>query len=123
MIFKIIDAKNGSTPNEEIIYLQASTEFNTKGYAVVDRTFDAEGKISNEFRHIYVFPEINLKKGQKIYLRSGKGEDGEFTFNNSSEKYYRLYWGADSCIWNDKGRDTATLISFLPVNSFPVPAV
>ncbi len=56
---------NGSKPNDEEIWLKAKTKMNTKGYAVVDRTFDDEGNISNEFRHIYVLPSIDLEENQK----------------------------------------------------------
>lgn len=121
MIFKIIKVENGSKPNEEVVWLQASEEFNTKGFAVVDRTFDSNGKVSNEFRHIYVFPEIKLKKDQKVLLHSGTGTNTIKTFSNTGKEYHQLFWGADSCIWNDNGGDTATLISFIVVNSVEVP--
>ena len=123
MTFEITHVENGATPNEEKVWLKATAPFNTKGFAIVDRTFDESGELSNEFRHIYVFPEIALEKDQIVILRTGKGKNGIAKFTDTDEEYHRLYWGSESCVWNDNGGDTATLISFIKVNSKPVPSV
>ena len=123
MALKILRVENGDTPNEEKVWIEATTAMNTKGFAIVDRTFGEDGKVSNEFRHIYILPNINLAINQKAVIYTGKGKNEEKTYNNSSDKYYALYWGADHCVWNNKGGDTASLISFAAVGSVKVPAV
>jgi len=123
MTFEITHVENGATPNEEIVWLKATAPINTKGYAVVDRTFDESGELSNEFRHIYFFPEIILETDQKILLYSGTGKNGIAKFTNTHKEHYRLFWGSETCVWNDNGGDTATLINFIKVNSKTVPAV
>jgi len=121
--FEIIYLINGSTPNEERVWLKAKEAINTKGFALIDRTFDENNNLSNEFRHIYVFPEFELAKDQMAVVRTGKGTNEFRKFTDVDEKYLALYWGADECVWNDKGGDTATLINFVIVNSVKVPAV
>jgi hypothetical protein len=120
---EITHVVNGSTPNEEKVWLKATEAINTKGFALIDRTFDENDKISNEFRHIFVFPEFNLLKDQIVIVRTGKGTNEFRKFKDVDEKYLALYWGAEECVWNDKGGDAATLINFITVNSVKVPAV
>jgi hypothetical protein len=120
--FEIQEVINSSKPENEFVILAAKGDFNTKGFALVDRTFDEEGRLSNEFRHTYVFPEVQLKAGERIVVCTGEGEDGPKNLPNGT-KFHALYWGAKDCVWNDKGGDTATLISFAVVNSKVVPPV
>ncbi|HWY36998.1 MAG TPA: hypothetical protein VNY73_00470 [Bacteroidia bacterium] len=120
---EITQVVNGSTPNEEQVWLKAKEAINIKGFALIDRTFDEKDKVSNEFRHIFVFPEFELTKDQIVVVRTGTGTNGFRKFSDVDEKYLALYWGAKECVWNDKGGDTATLISFVPVNFVKVPAV
>jgi len=120
---EITKVLNGSTVEEEKVWLKATAPISTKGFALVDRTFDENEKVSNEFRHIYVFPEYQLAKDQAIVVYTTKGTNGFKKYNNSNDKYLALYWGSEECVWNDNGKDTATLINFIPVNSVAVPAV
>lgn len=120
--FEITKVINGSKPNEEKVWLKAKEAINTKGFALVDRTFDENGTISNEFRHIFVFPEFNIKKDQNVVVRTGKGTNEFRKYTDVDEEYLALYWGAEECVWNDKGGDTATLINFVKVNSKIVPS-
>lgn len=120
IITKIV---NGSTPNEEEIWLTANTKMNTKGYAVVDRTFDDKGNISNEFRHIYVLPSIDLEENQKIIIFIGTGTNCKRKFTNTGKYYYSCYWGSKQCILNDNGGDTITLIQYSVIDSEQAPAI
>lgn len=51
MSLKLIRVDNSKIPQKERVVLRAAQEVDLKGYAVVDRTFDPKGKVSNEFRH------------------------------------------------------------------------
>ncbi|WP_284462374.1 hypothetical protein [Chryseobacterium sp.] len=119
IITKIV---NGSKPNDEEIWLKAETKINTKGYAVVDRTFDDEGNISNEFRHIYVLPSIDLEENQKIIIFIGTGTNSKKKFTNG-KYYYACYWGSKHCILNDNGDDTITLIKYSVIDHEQAPAL
>lgn len=122
MSLKITSVVNANKPEEEIVWLCASAKVNTKGYALVDRTFDSDGTISNEFRHIYVFPnlELNVKDWVKLHTGSGKYQAVN---NKGGGITHFLYWNSDECVWNDKGGDTATLIKYTVENKVKVPAV
>lgn len=62
MALQITKVINGDTPSEEKVWIKATSAMNTKGYAIVDRTFDKNGKVTNEFRHIYILPDIALEQ-------------------------------------------------------------
>ena len=123
MSLKITLIENGSTPNDERIRLQATNNINTKGYAIVDRTFDEHGDISNEFRHIYILPSIDLKKDEQIIIFIGSGEYEKMKFDDSDNYYHACYWGSKHCILNDTGGDTITLIKYNVVASKKAPAI
>lgn len=38
-----------------------------------DSTYDEEGNISNKHRHMFVFPDQNVKKGDFVWLYTKKG--------------------------------------------------
>ncbi|MDQ1164623.1 hypothetical protein [Flavobacterium sp. SORGH_AS_0622] len=114
---------NGIKPQEEFVWLMVGAKTSLKGYAVVDRTFDSAEKVSNEFRHIFIFPDIEVEKDDWVALCTGKGEYFTKKTQNGLAKIHFLYWQSDQCVWNDKGGDTASLIKYSFVNSVKVPAV
>jgi hypothetical protein len=122
MAFEISRVENGDTPNTEKVRLKATTALNTKGFALVDKTFDAAGNLSNEFRHIYIFPDLQLEKNEVVILYTGTGTNGKKKYGNVDEYYQALYWGSDHCVWNNGG-DTATLINYIVADTKPVPAL
>lgn len=124
MSLKIFNVENSNDPLKEIVRLRASEKVNLKGYAIVDRTFDQDGSLSNEFRHIYVFPKLELKKGDWVRLYTGKGTySTQQNASSSEETVHKLYWQSGECVWNNAGGDTATLIKFSAEDSKIVPAV
>ena len=122
MGLKIITVNNSNKADSEYVSLRTDEDINTVGYALVDRTFDANGKITNEFRHIFVFPNLKIEEGDFVRVHTGKG-----TYKSNSNKgkttTHHLYWGSDDCVWNDKGGDIASLITYKLINSVIVPAV
>lgn len=123
MSLKIEAVENASTPNGERIRIRASVKMNVKGYAIVDRTFDVVGNVSNEFRHFYALPDVTLEKNQELILFTGKGKNGLTEYDKSEKVFYACYWGSGDCVWNDQGGDTATLIKYDVVDSEPVGAL
>jgi len=122
MSLKINSVINAQNPDSEIVWLQASAKINLKGYALVDRTFDEKGKISNEFRHIFIFPDLEINSGEWVRLYTGNGKYST-SKTTKNEIIHNLYWQSSSCVWNDAGGDTASLIKYTSVNSVIVPAV
>jgi hypothetical protein len=110
MSLKIYSVINASTPNKEVVGLKTSIDVNLKDYAIVDKTFDKNGNTSNKFRHIFIFPDVAVKKGEFMRVYSGKGKY-KTTTNEKGNNIHHFFWNSDECIWNNEG-DLATLISF-----------
>lgn len=120
MIWKVENPKEGK-PEEEYVQIVVLEGTLLSGYALVDRTFDEEDALSNEFRHIFIFPKINVDAGDSIYLYTGKGRNKSFT-NANSPTTHILYWDAGHCVWNNLGGDRATIIRYRVQASEEVPA-
>ena len=113
---------NAEKPSLEFVWLEVIAKTNTKNYAIVDRTFDSKDKISNEFRHIFIFPDLEVEKGEWIILCTGNGTY-EKVKSKSNVYVHKLFWNSSECVWNNSGGDTATLIKYSAIKSVKVPAV
>ena len=123
MSLKLHSVVNGKTPNAEYVWAQAAGATNIGGYAVIDRTFEHNSQLSNEFRHIFIFPKLLIADGDWVRLYTGKGVYSKQKIDNKENHIHNFYWGAGTCVWNDNGGDIATLIEIKLVNSVTVPAV
>jgi hypothetical protein len=123
MSLKIHSVENGKTANEEKVWLNTTEAVNLKGYAVIDRTFASTGQLSNEFRHIFVFPELTIGRTDWVKLYTGKGTYNKERISDGSGYIHNFYWGSSECVWNNSGGDVASLIKYNHVNSVNVPAV
>ncbi|WP_374173883.1 hypothetical protein [Flavobacterium tructae] len=121
MSLDLISVVNASIPNKEFVLLQANTEMNLQGYAIVDRTFNGQ-QVSNEFRHIFVFPNLDVAKGDFVKLFTG--EDDYKNYKNEGGTYtHELFWQSSKCVWNDNGKDRASLIQYKHIGSADVKAM
>lgn len=123
MGLKVHSVVNGKTPKEEYAWLQTDEKINLTGYALVDRTFNPKGVVSNEFRHIFIFPDLEIEKSDWVRLYSGEGKYSKVPISDGSGYIHSLYWQAGTCVWNNAGGDTASLIKYGFVNAVTVPAV
>lgn len=124
MALMIHSVVNSKSPGEEFVWLNTNEAVNLKGYALVDRTFAPDGKISNEFRHIFVFPSLAIGKDDWVRLYTGTGKYSKVGVNNKPGSYiHNLYWESDKCVWNNNGGDVATLIKYSVIDSEDVKAV
>jgi hypothetical protein len=123
MSLKLHSVVNGSTPNAEHVWALATGSTNLSGYAIIDRTFDNSTELSNEFRHIFIFPKLQIADGDWVRLYTGKGTYGKQKANGSTAYVHNFYWGSGTCVWNNTGGDIATLLEIKLVNSVIVPAV
>jgi hypothetical protein len=62
MSLKIHIIVNGRLASQQYVWLKTTESLNLEGNAVVDRNFTSNGQLSNEFRHIFVFPDKNIEK-------------------------------------------------------------
>ncbi|PZR30062.1 MAG: hypothetical protein DI535_00755 [Citrobacter freundii] len=123
MGLKIHGVVNGKTPLSEYIWLTTDQAINLKGYAIVDRTFAADGKISNEFRHIFVFPQLPIEKQDLVRLYTGVGKYSITKRDGQAGVIHNFFWASDTCVWNNNGGDVATLIRYEVINAANVPSV
>jgi hypothetical protein len=123
MSLKIHSVVNGRLVNQEYVWLVTTGSLNLKGYAVVDRTFTASGQLSNEFRHIFVFPDKSIEKDDWIRLYTSAGQYYREKITNGPGYIHNFYWGSAHPVWNNNGGDIASLINYSLINAVPVPAV
>lgn len=86
------DRRSNASLNGEYVVIQNATRkaINLEGWAIRDKT-----------GYQYEFgPDVVLKPGKKITLRSGQGDDGTST----------VYWGRRQYVWNND-TDTASIIN------------
>jgi hypothetical protein len=108
MSLKIINLiKDGGKDNEYIL-LVATQNVNISSYAVVDRTFDKNGNLSNVYKHFYRFPSKDVKKGEYVSLRTGKGKN--IISDIGGKPVHRFFWGSDAALWNDSEVEKAELL-------------
>lgn len=107
MELKMIKIKDAQTDDERIV-IKALSKCNINSYILFDTTYDEKGIVSNKFRHIFIFPDLVVEKGDFIWLYTKPGVYGTHT-NTSGTTTHKLYWGVLSHIWNNDG-DKAYLI-------------
>ena len=115
---------NSSTPQGEFVWIEVLADCNLSNYAIIDRTFDVNQRLSNEFRHIFIFPNLNVKKGDWLKLCTGAGTYSSQKITDRSIGYlHNFFWNSGNCVWNNSGGDTASLIKFQGLKKVTVPKV
>jgi hypothetical protein len=77
-------------------------------YMLADTTFLSDGEISNKLRHVYWFPNIEVKENDTIilYTRSGRNR----ITKEAGQTTYHLFWKLGISVWNDDEKDVAILL-------------
>lgn len=95
--------------DEERVVLYALADCNHNDYLLFDSTYDEEGNISNKHRHMFVFPDQNVKKGDFVWIYSKDGMHTSVAMIRIL--LYIYYWGLKNHVWNNDG-DTVHLIHY-----------
>lgn len=93
---------------EERIILKVMQDCNTWPYILFDTTYDDEGRVTNRNRHSFIFPNLNVSKGDFIVINTSIGAYDKFR-NKRGTMTHVLHWGLDSTIWNNQ-QDSALLV-------------
>lgn len=122
MDIKILEIRNDvPTPEEECIKLEIVNTCNLHDYAIVDHTYDADGKISDKHVHYIRLPEIKgdkggiyqLKPGDQVEMYTGENKPIKKTLEvlDEAKKTYliRRFLSNGTKIWN-KDHDKATVL-------------
>lgn len=116
---KLFRVTNDSDPDNEIVRLKVVLPGTTSGFALVDKTFNANDEASNEFRHIFLFPAFDVAKDDIIRIYTGVGDNVTKVVGDNT--IHRLYWNSEEAVWNDKGGDKAYLIKYSVADDIDVP--
>lgn len=109
LIIKVKDA--GNIESERII-LKVERDCNINWYLLFDNTFDEKGNLTNLWRHLYIFPNLEVKSGDFIWLYTKSGTNS-YRSNDSNTTTYLLYWGLQNTIWNSGGEnEVAHLVKY-----------
>ena len=105
----------------EYVALQAKKDCNLSSYMIFDNTYTSDGSASNKHRHVFTFPNWEVKKDEIIILftKSGVKTRGK-TKDGKPVSYF--YWGLKSSVWNEGG-DKVHLIKAESAISFNVPSL
>jgi hypothetical protein len=107
MKLKILQVQNKGSAADEYVLLEALADCCLNHYLIADTTYGQDGVISNKKRHLYWFPHISVKQGQRIILHSGHGKDRVCT-SLEGETTHDFYWNQNTPVWNNRG-DAALL--------------
>jgi hypothetical protein len=105
---QIVKVSKEGGPTKEYVVLRAFKDCNLNDYAISDNTYDEEGHTSNKHPHFYWFPKLEVKRGDFIYLYTGRGSyrNGK---TESGTPYHMFFWQLGVSVWNDQ-RDNAVLL-------------
>ena len=116
MSLKIDTLKKDGDAEKEYIKLKATADVDIGNYAIIDKTFNNNGSVSNVHKHFYRFPSKVIKKGEFVTLRTGKGKNIELITTNGV-KVHRCYWGSDAAFWNDSNTEKAELLKVTTIDT------
>lgn len=95
---------------EERIVLKVTENCNLNSFILFDTTYDENGIVSNKHRHVFVFPDLDVKKGDFVWVYTKRGVYGTHV-NTSSTTTHKLYLNLDTQIWNNNG-DKAYIVHY-----------
>lgn len=113
MDLQIVNVHVKGDEDSEYVYLKVLSDCNLHYYAIADTSYTDDHHISNALRHFFWFPKKEVKAGDYVSLRTGKGKNIAIT-NDAGHKIHRFYWGLNEPVWNNDG-DAAVLFQ---VNSW-----
>ena len=96
--------------DKERLVLKVLRNCNMNEYVVFDTTFDENGVVSNKHRHLYVFPQIDVKVNDTVVLYTRRGTYSTIYNDNGTTSHF-FYWNLDIHVWNNEG-DTAYLLHY-----------
>lgn len=117
MDIQILKVKDAGNIEDERIIFKVDNDCNINWYLIFDNTFDEDGRLSNVWRHLYIFPNLNVKAGDFIWLYTKSGTNF-CRSNDSNTTTHLLYWGMQNTIWNSgNGQEVAHLVKYVDSQS------
>lgn len=108
MNLKLLSIKNDGDHEKERVLVRALSDCSIGNYILFDTTYFGDNTVSNQLRHNYWLPNLEVKKGDLIVIYTKEGENVSKENDKGNTSHF-LYWGIERPIWNDK-EDCAVLI-------------
>ncbi len=118
MKLKFVSIQSHGDYNKEFADLQATEDCDIGKYLLTDSTYTKENTVSNKLRHVYWFPDKQVKAGEYVRIFTRPGTSDTITSPNGSV-IHKLYWGLKTAVWNDDG-DSAILMEIAAWKHHPV---
>ena len=99
MELKVIKVEKNNE-NERLV-LHVLEDCNIGTYIVLDTTYTAHER-SNLHRHVYMFPNQNVKANDYVLLYTQQGECNKYR-NRGGSTTWECYWGLNTNVWNNEG--------------------
>jgi len=101
-MLKLISINNTGNVQSEHVFLAVNADCNLGDYLLTDSTYGSDEAPSNKLRHVFFFPQLEVKKGDYVVLwtQSGKYSKGETT---NKKAQHNVYWGLKETVWNVNG--------------------
>ena len=103
MKLKITAVRDIRNIDSERVVMEATEDCDLGDYILFDTTYTEKGGVSNEWRHIFIFPNKKVKKGEIVRVYTKKGSTGEIPAKGDTPHHYNFYWNLEKSIWNDNG--------------------
>lgn len=108
MKLEILSIHNHGNAEKEHVLLKVTEDCDVGRYILADTTYTSENDVSNKLRHVFWFPDKNIKKGELVSVWTGTGKN-TVAQTAAGVPVHRFYWGLKSSVWNDDG-DCAALL-------------
>jgi hypothetical protein len=115
MKLELTKVNNRGDQTKEYVSLRVTADANLEYYLLTDTTYTDDTHISNKLRHLYWFSKTAVKKGDFIWLYTGKGTNTN-RGNDTQTTTHIFYWNLAEPVWNDDG-DCAVLFEVNTWNS------
>lgn len=122
MSLKIVKIHNHGQQESEYVELAVVEDCDLTYFIVADTTYSSDKKlVSNKLRHMHWFLAKDVKKGDLVFLCTGKGISSSKA-NASGTTTHVVFWGLDAPVWNDDG-DAAMLFTLKTWTTKAAPGV
>lgn len=108
MKLKIHSVEDNGELDKECVWIDVlESPQDVNHYILCDTTFTAENTISNELRHMFWLPKLQVRKGDWIKVMTKSGIPTSIS-NNRNTTTHIVYWNLGKTVWNKAG-DAAIL--------------
>lgn len=93
---------NAGNYERENIVLVATEDLYLDDYMLMQMEYGEDGLPDYARSHFLTFDNIEVKAGDRVRIRTCKGEDTEEIGVNTGKHYDVVYWNLDAPIWKDR---------------------